>query len=118
MTTLPLARLGLLFTMFAAFSEWERPKRSVGRAENRSEWLKAKEKWSPMGAVYVAVAVALIACTGADVCESREAASCWLWLEGEDRLLSSDAREKPRTETPMPAPDAQSWSSQYMDKIG
>lgn len=61
MTTLPLALLRLLFTMFAAFSDWERLKRSVGRAENRSEWLKAKEKWSPMGAVYVAVAVALIA---------------------------------------------------------
>jgi hypothetical protein len=61
MTTLPLAWLRLLFTMFAAFSDWERPKRSVGRAENRSEWLKAKEKWSVKGEVYVAVAVALIA---------------------------------------------------------
>jgi hypothetical protein len=61
MTTLPLALLRLLFTMFAAFSDWERPKRSVGRAENRSEWLNAKEKWSVKGEVYVAVAVALIA---------------------------------------------------------
>jgi len=51
MTTLPLALLRLLFTMFAAFSDWERPKRSVGRAANRSEWLKAKEKWSFKGAV-------------------------------------------------------------------
>lgn len=40
--------------------------------------------------------------------ESREAASCWLWSEGEERWFSSVAREKPRTETPMPAPDAQS----------
>jgi hypothetical protein len=61
MTTLPLVLVRLLFTMFAALSDWERPKRSVGRAENRSEWLKAKEKWSGKGEVYVAVAVALIA---------------------------------------------------------
>lgn len=62
-----------------------------------------------MGAAYVAVAVALIAWSDEGVREVKEAASCWLWSEGEGRWLSSDAREKPRTETPMPAPDAQSW---------
>lgn len=109
MITLPPALPRLLFTMFAAFSDWERPKRSIGRAEKRSEWLNAKEKWSVNGGeVYVAVAVALIAGTGGNVLESREVASCWLWSEGEERLFSSVAREKPRTETPMPAPDAQS----------
>lgn len=107
-TTLPLALLRLLFTRFAALSDWDRPKRSVGRVENRSEWLKAKEKWSGKGEVYVAVAVALIAGTGGGVLESRDAASCWLWSEGCERWFSSVAREKPRTETPMPAPDAQS----------
>lgn len=64
---MPLALLMLLFTMFAAFSEWERPKRSDGRAGNRSVGWNEKAKWSPMGAVYVAVAVALIAWPGGGV---------------------------------------------------
>jgi DNA invertase Pin-like site-specific DNA recombinase len=64
MMTLPLALLKLLFTMFAALSERERLKRSEGRAENRSCGVNEKAKWSAVGAVYVAVAVALIAWPG------------------------------------------------------
>ena len=63
MTRLPLALLKLLFTMFAALSERERVKRSAGRVANRSCGAKEKAKWSAVGAVYVAVAVALIACS-------------------------------------------------------
>lgn len=61
MPVVPLALLKLLFTMFAAFSERERPKRSDGRAGNGSGEENEKAKWSVIGAVYVAVAVALIA---------------------------------------------------------
>lgn len=50
--------------MFAALSERERLKRSEGRAENRSCGVNEKAKWSAVGAVYVAVAVALIAWPG------------------------------------------------------
>lgn len=57
----PLVLLRLLFIMFAACSECERPKYSAGRAGNRSDGPKLKEKWSAKGAAYVAVAVALIA---------------------------------------------------------
>jgi len=61
MMRLPLALLKLLFTICAALSERERLKRSDGRAENRSCGVNEKAKWSAVGAVYVAVAVALIA---------------------------------------------------------
>jgi hypothetical protein len=64
MITLPLALLKLLFTMFAALSERERVKRSAGRAEKRSRGVNVKAKWSAVGAVYVAVAVALISWPG------------------------------------------------------
>jgi hypothetical protein len=108
-----LALLRLFFIMFAAFSEWERPRRSDGRVEKGSVELKEKAKWSAMGgAVHVAVAVALIPwCSCGGVWEVDRAASCRLWCGVEERWSSLEAREKPRTETPMPAPDAQSWSS-------
>ena len=64
MMTLPLALLKLLFTMFAALSERERLKRSAGRAEKRSRGVNEKAKGSAVGAVYVAVAGALIAWRG------------------------------------------------------
>ena len=64
MMTLPLALLKLLFTIFAALSERERLKRSAGRAEKRSRGVNEKAKGSAVGAVYVAVAVALIAWRG------------------------------------------------------
>jgi hypothetical protein len=64
MITLPLALLKLLFTMCAALSERERLKRSAGRAEKCSRGVNWKAKWSAVGAVYVAVAVALISWPG------------------------------------------------------